>query len=79
MADFGYRESWPDSLKELSRKHYRACCRARNLENFVEHVDPWDFDDAMNQLERAQADVIETAIAFQKAQQEWDITQMRCL
>lgn len=71
MADFGYCQAWPEELKELNRAHYRACCRVRNLESYIERVDPDDFYSVMAELERAREEVYATAIAFGIAKHKW--------
>lgn len=43
MSDFGFVPAWPDELKELNRKYYWAQQRVRNLEAYIERVDPDDF------------------------------------
>ena len=72
MDGFGFCQAWSDELKELSRKHYRAACRVRNLEGAIDRTDPADFDDLMNQLETAQQEVYAAAEDFRRAKAVWD-------
>lgn len=71
MADFGYCQAWPEELKELNRAHYRACCRARNLESYIERVSPDEFYSVMAELEKAREEVYATGKAFETAEQKW--------
>lgn len=44
----------PDSLKELYWTYYRAWQQVRNLNAYVERVDPNEFYGALTELEQAQ-------------------------
>lgn len=73
MSDtgFGYCEAWPDEMKELSRKHYRALQRIRNLEAYITRVDPDEFDAVMADLENAKAEAINAGAAFTRCNLKW--------
>ena len=71
MEDFGYCQAWPDALKDLSRRHYRAMCRLRCPEAALDRTDPDDFDALMNQIETTQQEVYTLAVDFQKAKYNW--------
>lgn len=72
MSDFGFVPAWPDELKELNRKYYWAQQRVRNLEAYIERVDPDDFYVTMTDLEQAQKNLYRIAEAFRKASVAWD-------
>lgn len=72
MEDFGYCQAWPDELKDLSRRHYRAVCRVRCLEAAITRTDPSDFDALMDQLEEVQQEVYTLAADFRKAKYAFD-------
>lgn len=72
MSDYSYCEAWPDELKELNRKRYRAICRVRNLEASIKRVSPYEFDAVMDELEQAQEQVQALAIQFDKARWAWE-------
>lgn len=71
MPDFGYCEAWPEELKELSRRQYRACQRVRNLEAYITRVDPEEFDTVMAELENARSVAISTGIEFARRNWLW--------
>lgn len=71
MADFGYCQACPEELKELNRVHYRASCRVRNLESYIERVDPDEFYSVMSELEKAREEAYATGKAFETAKQKW--------
>lgn len=70
MTDFCF--AWPDELKEMHRVYYRALCRMKNLEAYIERVTPYEFDAVMDELEQAQKQVQALAIQFEKARRAWD-------
>ena len=72
MDSFGYCQAWPDALKDLSRRHYRAMCRLRCLEAALDRTDPDDFDALMNQIEATQQEVYTLAVDFRKAEYVYD-------
>lgn len=72
VKDLGFCAVWPDELKELSRRHYRAVCRVRNLENAVGRVDPTGFDPVMDQLEAAREELYTIGNRFWKAKWAWE-------
>lgn len=45
----------------------------RNLEAYVERADPDDFYSVMEDLKKAKAEVLNVALAFERAQRKWDI------
>ena len=73
---FELNQSWPDELKELSRRRYRAACRVANLENAVTHADPTAFDDVMDRLEAAQDELRTVGRAFMVARLGWESKQI---
>lgn len=72
MPDFSYVPAWPDELKELHSNYYRAWQRVRNLEAYVERVDPDGFYDVMSELEQAQKELHRAADVFEYAQRKWN-------
>lgn len=72
MFDVGYSEAWPDSLKELYWTYYRAWQQVRNLNAYVERVDPNEFYGALTELEQAQKSLYSVASTFRVARQKWD-------
>ena len=76
MKDLGFCAAWPDELKELSRRHYRAVCRVRNLENAVGRVDPTGFDSVMDQLEAAREELYTIGNTFWKAKWAWEMRRI---
>ena len=72
MTTFGYCAAWPDELKELSRRHYRALCRVQNLEAAITRTDPNDFDNLMDQLELARQEIYTITDQFRRAKWEWE-------
>lgn len=72
MFDVGYCEAWPDSLKELYWTYYRAWQQVRNLNAYVERVDPNEFYGALTELEQAQKSLYSVASTFRAARQKWD-------
>ena len=70
MPDFCL--AWPDEVKALSRAHYRAVCRMKNLEAYIERVSPYEFDAVMDVLEQAHEQVQALAIQFEKARWAWE-------
>ncbi len=72
VKDLGFCATWPEELKELSRRHYRAACRVRNLENAVGRVDPTGFDSVMDQLEAAREELCTIGTMFWKAKWAWE-------
>ena len=58
---FGYRVADSEQLKEAKRRHYRAECRLRCLTSALDRTDPKDFDELMDQIEIAQAEIQEAA------------------
>lgn len=75
MSFFGYCASWPNELKELSLRHYRAECRVRNLEAAITRIDPCEFDALMDQLELAQQDLRKTGMRFNLCKYAWESQQ----
>lgn len=73
MSDFGFCQAWPEELKELSRAHYRAVCRMKNLEAYIERVSPHEFDTVMDELERAREEVLTLALSFEQALRKWSM------
>ncbi len=73
---FELNQSWPDELKELSCRRYRAACRVANLENAVTHADPTAFDDVMDRLEAAQDELRTVGRAFMVARLGWESKQI---
>ncbi len=63
--------TWPEELKELNRKHYRAVCKMRNLEAYIEQVSPYEFDAVMDELEQVRDQVQAFALEFEKAYRRW--------
>lgn len=72
VKDLGFCAVWPEELKELSRRHYRAACRVRNLETAVTQIDPTGFDSVMDQLEAAREELYTIGTAFWKAKRAWE-------
>ena len=70
--DFEYCPAWPDGLKELSRRQYRAACRIRNLEASLDRISPNDFDRVMDQLEAARTEQIIISEKFMQAKFKYD-------
>lgn len=54
-----YCAAWPPELKEAERRRYRAACRVEMLEAQLSRIGPEEFDQLMEQIEAAQAEVYE--------------------
>ena len=72
MDSFGYCQAWPDELKDLSRRHYRAVCRVRCLEAALTRIDPSDFDALMDQLEDVRQEAYMLGSAFWRMKYDWE-------
>mgnify|MGYP007063294583 CR=1 FL=1 len=48
--------AWPQELKEAEQRRYRAVCR---VEAQLDRIGPEEFDQLMEQIEAAQAEVYE--------------------
>ena len=62
---FTYCPSWPQELQDAERRRYRAACRVRCPESSLDHIDPADFDQVMDQLETA---IMEAQVAGTEVQ-----------
>ena len=51
--------AWPQELKEAEQRRYRAGCRVKMLEAQLDRIGPEEFDQLMEQIEAAQAEVYE--------------------
>ena len=54
-----YCAAWPLELQEAERRRYRAVCRVKMLEAQLDRIGPEEFDQLMERLEAAQAEVYE--------------------
>ena len=72
MLDIGYKEAWPDEVKEARRLYERAYYRVENLRNNVKIVAPSAFDAAMDDLEAAERALRCACAAFNNAAQAWE-------
>ena len=54
-----YCAAWPQELKEAEQRRYRAACRVKMLEAQLDRIGPEEFDQLMEQIEAAQAEVYE--------------------
>ena len=54
-----YCAAWPQELKEAEQRRYRAVCRVKMLEAQLDRIGPEEFDQLMEQIEAAQAEVYE--------------------
>ena len=64
-----YCAAWPQELKEAEQRRYRAVCRVKMLEAQLDRIGPEEFDQLMEQIEAAQAEVYEAGLEFTK--QRW--------
>ena len=72
-ARIRYCAAWPEELKDLSRRHYRAVCRVRCLEAALTRTDPSDLDVLMDQLEAARQEVYALSSAFRRMKYDWEL------
>lgn len=71
MDNFGYCEIWPEEMKELSRRNYRAACHVRCLEAALDRIAPTDFEALMTELEAARQELFNTASGFRQMKLQW--------
>ena len=64
-----YCAAWPPELKEAEQRRYRAVCWLKMLEAQLNRISPEEFDQLMEQIEAAQAEVYEAGLEFTK--QRW--------
>ena len=77
MNSLGYCPAWPEELKELSRRNYRAACRVRNLEAALDRIAPNEFDAVMDQLETARRELYNTSAEFMRVKWRWDFDDLK--
>ena len=59
MIEHEYCAAWPPELQEAEWRRYRAVCRLKMLEAQLERISPEEFDQLMEQIVAAQAEVYE--------------------
>lgn len=64
MIEREYCAAWPPELQEAERRRYRAVCRVKMLEAQLDRIGPEEFDQLMEQIEAAQAEVYEAGLEF---------------
>lgn len=67
-----YKEAWPQYLKDLYWRYYRAMRKAENLRNYIRHVNPKDFEKVMSDLEQAEKDITKAYLEFFHARFQWE-------
>lgn len=67
-----YKEAWPQYLKDLYWRYYRAMQKAENLRNYIQRVDPKDFEKVMDDLEQAEKDFMNANSEFFSARRQWE-------
>lgn len=77
MSDFDYCPEWPEEIKVLYRSRYRAVCRMKNLEAYIERVTPREFDAVMDELENAREEVQTISMQFRKASKDYYMARFK--
>lgn len=62
MIEREYCAAWPPELQEAEQRRYRAVCRVKMLEAQLDRIGPEEFDQLMEQIEAAQAEVYEAGL-----------------
>ena len=67
-----FSESWPQHLRDLYWRRYRAIQKVRNLESHIRRIDPREFERVMDALEQANKDLVEANFNFSNALSRWN-------